>query len=82
MRVGKHPHELIHEAKIIQAVPIYNEWRAKEQILGKPSQFGEWRTERGKELGWCNVVKTKIRKEFQEYIGVGNTDVLQRSQME
>lgn len=51
MRVWESFPWVIHEAQIIDVVPIYNKQMAQEQNLGKPSQLGEWKTERGKELG-------------------------------
>lgn len=73
--------EVTHESQIMDVVPIYNEQAAQEQNLGKPSIW--WgRTERGEKLRWCRVVEVKIGKEFQENVGVGNSDVLQRSQGE
>lgn len=71
--------EVTHEAQGINVVPIYNEQMAQEQNLGKSAQFAEGKTER-EELGWCSVVEIKIGKELQENVGVGSSDILQKSQ--
>lgn len=82
MRVWESPLWVTHEAQIVDVITIYNEEMAREQSLIKSSQFHEWRREKGKESGQCSIVEIKIRKEFQENIGISNSDVLQRSQVE